>query len=126
MVSPPLACEKGVDYITLLIIYFCIFIVLAKVACGIRLHSADGTTPSGYTAAVHTDGDLPSALLYGIFTLDSEAISEYEGIMERLIPFVNNGVGGEFEGQYLADALSAFLIKLSGVSRKKYRGKRIC
>lgn len=82
-----------------------------------RLHSADGTTPSGYTIAFHTDGDLPEALLDGTFTLSPEAISEYEGIMQRLIPFVNDGTGSEFEGQYLADALSAFLIKLCDVSR---------
>lgn len=81
-----------------------------------RLRAADGTRPTGYTISFHTDGDLPCELFDGIFTLDREAVSEYETIMERLIPFVDSGEGGELEGQYLADALSAFFIKLCGAT----------
>ena len=76
-----------------------------------RLCSADGTRPVGYTISFHTVGELPQELLDGYFRLGAEAIAEYEAIMDRLIPFVDGGSDGEFEGQLLADALSAFLLK---------------
>ena len=77
-----------------------------------RLQSGGDTRPTGYTVAFHTQGELPRELSECFFKLDRDEIAEYEAIMERLIPYVNEGRDG-FCGQYAASLLSCFLIKLS-------------
>lgn len=76
-----------------------------------RMQSADGTRPTGYTTSFHTTGILPERLLEGYFVLDSESLGEYETIMARLIPYVRGEESDEYEGQYLANSLCAFLIR---------------
>ena len=78
-----------------------------------REQSAEGSSPSGYTISFHTVGSLPVELTHGVFRLTDAERDELEGIADKLIPFVNDALGDEFEGQLLSCLLSAFCIRLA-------------
>ncbi len=78
-----------------------------------REQSAEGSTPEGYTFTFHTDGNMPRELSYSVFTLSHSERGEFEALAERLIPYVNDNLGNEFEGQLLTSMLLVFCIRLA-------------
>ena len=83
-----------------------------------RIQSADGTSPTGYTLSFHTTGNFPEELNEGFFSVSKDISASLERLMQRLIPFVDGAVCGEFEGQYLADTLCALLIDICTTGKR--------
>lgn len=79
-----------------------------------RIRSAGGTSPEVYVISFLADGELPSKLKEGIFSLDTEQSLQYIGIFDSIAMFLGDRSLSSYSGQAVADSLSGFLIALSG------------
>ncbi len=86
-----------------------------------RIRSADGTSPSGFIMSFLSEGELPSELKEGIFTLNPEQIREYMKICSGAKAFLAGEEKGEWFSQQIAARLSVFLVGLAGTDTAKQR-----
>lgn len=86
-----------------------------------RIRSADGTSPSGFIMSFLADGEPPSELKEGIFTLNPEQVREYAKICSGAKAFLAEEEKGEYFSQEIAARLSVFLINLVGTDTAKQR-----
>ncbi|MBQ3063678.1 MAG: helix-turn-helix transcriptional regulator [Clostridia bacterium] len=84
-----------------------------------RIKSAAGTSPTGFIMTFATEGKLPTELRKGIFELDDAGRAEYRDLCERVIHFLENDELPAYEGQEIADLLSAFLIRLGAETAQR-------
>lgn len=76
------------------------------------IRSALGTEPHGFIISFDTNGHLPEKLKSGVFCLDEGEKDSYIALCRRVIDYREAEVHEPYEGQELADLLSAFLIRL--------------
>ena len=86
-----------------------------------RIKSADGTSPSGFIMSFLADGELPSELKEGIFTLNPEQIREYTKICAGAKDFLAGEAENPYLPQEISERLSVFLISLVASDRAKQR-----
>lgn len=79
-----------------------------------RIRSVGDTMPEVYVMSFFADGELPLKLKEGIFILNFDQGIQYRAICEKVSFFLNQESLSPYAGQEAADALSAFLIGLSG------------
>ena len=79
-----------------------------------RIKSAGGTSPAVYIVSFFADGELPQKLKEGVFSLGIEQGVRHSELCERIASFLRGKNPSAYAGQEAADALSSFLIQLSG------------
>lgn len=84
-----------------------------------RIRSMAGTAPTGLIMTFATKGNLPTELRKGIFELDEAQRMEYTALCERIIHFLEHDDLPPYEGQEIADLLSAFLIRLGAETAQR-------
>ena len=78
-----------------------------------RIRSAGGTTPTVLVVSFTVKGEPPESLKEGIFSLSTDQGMRYSELCHRISDFLEDKSISAYEGQEAADALSAFLIRLS-------------
>ena len=79
-----------------------------------RIRSAGNTSPKVYILSFYADGELPKKLKEGVFALSVEQGIRHSELCERVVSFLKGTNPSLYAGQEAADALSSFLVQLSG------------
>ena len=80
-----------------------------------RIKSHNGTTPTGLIMSFASEGEIPSELKNGVFTLSDQECRQYRDIFDKIYRCVRGSADeqGIYDSQIAASLFSAFLIELS-------------